>query len=116
MLATVGSYSDYMLTLWNWDEELVVLRAKAFSQEVFNVKFSSFFEGSLTTSGTGHIRFWKMASTFTGLKLQGQIGKFGTVEISDVADYAEFPDSKVRDMVPAHVRIGPAPKCRSRGS
>ena len=28
-------------------------------------------------------RFWKMASTFTGLKLQGQLGKFGHSEISE---------------------------------
>jgi hypothetical protein len=95
MLATVGSYPDYMLTLWRWEEEAVVLRAKAFSQEVFNVSFSPFFEGQLVTSGTGHIRFWKMALTFTGLKLQGEIGKFGAVELSDVADFAEFPDAKV---------------------
>lgn len=33
-------------------------------------RFSPYFPGSLTSSGTGHIRFWKMASTFTGLKLQ----------------------------------------------
>lgn len=70
MLGSVGSYPDYMLTLWRWEEEKVVLRAKAFSQEVFNIAFSPFFDGSLITSGTGHIRFWKMASTFTGLKLQ----------------------------------------------
>ena len=30
-------------------------------------------------------RFWKMASTFTGLKLQGQLGKFGRTELSDIA-------------------------------
>lgn len=30
------------------------------------------------------IRFWTMANTFTGLKLQGQIGKFGAKELSDV--------------------------------
>lgn len=70
MLATVGAYPDFMLTLWRWEDEAVVLRSKAFSQEVFNVKFSPFFDGRLNTSGTGHIRFWKMASTFTGLKLQ----------------------------------------------
>ncbi len=26
-----------------------------------------------------------MASTFTGLKLQGELGRFGTTEISDIA-------------------------------
>ena len=29
-------------------------------------------------------RFWTMANTFTGLKLQGEIGKFGTKELSDI--------------------------------
>lgn len=32
MLASVGSYPDYLLTLWNWEEEAIVLRSKAFSQ------------------------------------------------------------------------------------
>ena len=57
--------------------------------------FSPYLSGILTTCGTGHIRFWKMATTFTGLKLQGEIGKFGEVEISDIAGFIEFPDGKV---------------------
>ena len=36
-----------------------------------------------------------MASTFTGLKLQGQLGKFGKKEISDIEGYVELPDGKV---------------------
>jgi len=40
-------------------------------------------------------RFWKMAATFTGLKLQGQLGKFGKKEISDIEGYVELPDGKV---------------------
>lgn len=36
-----------------------------------------------------------MASTFTGLKLQGDIGKFGRVEISDINGFVELPDGKV---------------------
>lgn len=43
------------------------------------MQFSPHDDGRITTSGTGHIRFWKMANTFTGLKLQGDIGKFGKV-------------------------------------
>ena len=31
-----------------------------------------------------------------GLKLQGQIGKFGNVELSDIAAFVEMPDGKVR--------------------
>ncbi|GIM11863.1 hypothetical protein Vretimale_15319 [Volvox reticuliferus] len=94
-LASVGSFPDFLLTLWDWRAESIVLRAKAFSQDVYTVAFSPFFEGQLTTSGQGHIRFWRMASTFTGLKLQGALGKFGNVELSDVAGFVELPDGKV---------------------
>jgi WD40 repeat protein len=94
-LATVGSSPDYMLTIWNWETQSIILRYKAFGQEVLNVSFSQNTDGQLTTSGTGHIKFWKMAETFTGLKLQGQIGKFGKIDISDIAGYVELPDGKV---------------------
>ena len=95
MLATVGGYPDFWLTVWDWRNESIVLRSKAFSQDVFDVTFSPFFEGHLTTAGTGHLRFWKMAETFTGLKLQGDIGRFGNEDLSDIAGYAELPDGKV---------------------
>lgn len=35
-----------------------------------------------------------MASTFTGLKLQGQIGKFGAKELSDIEGQCCFADRK----------------------
>ena len=57
--------------------------------------FSQDDSGRLTTSGTGHIRFWNMASTFTGLKLQGEIGKFGKLDLSDIEAFVELPDGKV---------------------
>lgn len=40
-------------------------------------------------------RFWKIAQTFTGLKLKGEIAKFGQIELSDVTTFYEFPDGKV---------------------
>lgn len=43
----------------------------------------------------GHIKFWKVAETFTGLKLKGEIAKFGQVELSDVYAGYIFPDGKV---------------------
>lgn len=43
----------------------------------------------------GHIKFWKVAETFTGLKLKGLIAKFGQVELSDVVSYYIFQDGKV---------------------
>ena len=36
-----------------------------------------------------------MAKTFTGLKLQGSLGKFGKKEISDIEGYLELPSTKV---------------------
>lgn len=36
-----------------------------------------------------------MARTFTGLKLQGSLGRFGKREISDIEGYVELPDGKV---------------------
>ena len=57
--------------------------------------FSKYNENILSTSGMGHIKFWKVAETFTGLKLKGEIAKFGSVELSDIYSYYEFPDGKV---------------------
>ncbi|XP_036376519.1 cilia- and flagella-associated protein 44 [Megalops cyprinoides] len=95
LLASVGSAPDYMLTLWEWAQERVLLRCKAFSQDVFRVTFSPYNPGQLTTSGSGHVKFWKMANTFTGLKLQGQLGRFGKTALTDIEGYVELPDGKV---------------------
>jgi len=56
LLASVGSSPDYMLTIWDWKQEKIVLKSKAFSQDVFKVTFSADNEEQLTTSGSGHIR------------------------------------------------------------
>ena len=95
LLASVGGDPDYTLVVWNWREELIILRSKAFSTDVFRVSWATELEGQLTTAGSGHIRFWKMARTFTGLKLQGNLGKFGRTEISDIEGFVELPDGKV---------------------
>ena len=57
MLASQGGAPDFMLTLWDWRQETVVLRTKAFSQDVYKVTFSKYLKGVLTTSGTGHIKY-----------------------------------------------------------
>lgn len=41
------------------------------------------------------LRFWKMALTFTGLKLQGALGRFGKTAVTDITGYVELPDGKV---------------------
>lgn len=94
-IASVAMDPDYMLTIWDWQESFIMLRSKAFSQDVYKVAFSSDNDGILTTSGMGHIKFWRMASTFTGLKLQGYLGKFGASELTDIASFLQLPDGKV---------------------
>lgn len=42
MLASVGSSPDYLLTVWDWKQEQMLLKSKAFSQEVYRVNFSQF--------------------------------------------------------------------------
>ncbi|XP_037381439.1 cilia- and flagella-associated protein 44 [Talpa occidentalis] len=95
LLASVGGNPDHTLTIWNWKEEQTILRTKAFSQEVFKVSFNPEDDEQLTTSGVGHIKFWEMVFTFTGLKLQGSLGRFGKTATTDVEGYMEFPDGKV---------------------
>ena len=55
-LASVGSSPDFMLTVWKWKNEKIILRSKAFSQDVYRVAFAAENEGHLCTTGLGHIR------------------------------------------------------------
>lgn len=56
LLASLGSAPDYMLTIWDWKQENVVLRTKAFSQDIYKCTFSKDLKGILTSAGTGHIK------------------------------------------------------------
>ncbi|XP_053674678.1 cilia- and flagella-associated protein 44 [Anopheles nili] len=95
LLISQGIEPDYMLTVWNWSAAEIVLRCKSFSNDVLNVMFSPSVPGHITTCGLGHIKFWKMSKTFTGLKLQGELGRFGKTEISDIVGILPLPDEKV---------------------
>ncbi|MCQ2816611.1 MAG: hypothetical protein MJ252_05010 [archaeon] len=50
-LASVGGEPDYNMVIWDWKTEAIILKAKAFSQEVYRVQFSSLFEEKSITSG-----------------------------------------------------------------
>ncbi|CAK0841778.1 unnamed protein product [Prorocentrum cordatum] len=93
-LAALGCAPDYLLSVWDWTNERLLLKCKAYGQDVFSIRWGQ-FPGTLVSTGTGHIRFWKMATTFTGLKLQGDLGKFGATELSDIVAFVELPDGKV---------------------
>ena len=64
-------------------------------QDVYNVDFNASLYGLLVTSGLGHIRFWRMAETFTGLKLKGQTGRFGARNVTNIEAVIQFPDGQV---------------------
>jgi WD40 repeat protein len=61
LLASVGGEPDFTITVWDWMAQRVVLKAKAFSMDVYRVSFSPFSDDTLFTCGSGHIRFWRMA-------------------------------------------------------
>lgn len=61
LLASLGGDPDYTLTIWNWKNEKVILKNKAFGAEVYRVSFSPYTDDVLFSMGSIHIRFWKMA-------------------------------------------------------
>ncbi|KAH8872741.1 Cilia- and flagella-associated protein [Schistosoma japonicum] len=93
--ATVGCHPDYMLTIWEWRNEQIMLRCKAFSQEIYHITWSIDLIGKLTTTGIEHIKFWQISTTFTGLKLQGKLGKFDRINSFNVEGITILPDGKV---------------------
>ena len=94
-MVSQGGEPDYLITIWNWQLSKIILRNKCHGQDIFSVMFSPSVPGHLTTNGLGHIKFWKMATTFTGLKLKGELGRFGKTEISDILGVYPMPDEKV---------------------
>uniref|UniRef100_A0A6P7FPY4 Cilia- and flagella-associated protein 44-like n=1 Tax=Diabrotica virgifera virgifera TaxID=50390 RepID=A0A6P7FPY4_DIAVI len=95
LLVSQSGEPDYLITVWNWKEHKILLRNKSYVNDVYAVKFSPYIPGEITTCGVGHIKFWKMAHTFTGLKLQGELGRFGKTEYSDILGVLPMPDEKV---------------------
>ncbi|KAJ8927183.1 hypothetical protein NQ314_020459, partial [Rhamnusium bicolor] len=75
LLVSQGGEPDFLITVWTWLEHKILLRSKSYVNEVFRVKFSPYVPGQLTSCGLAHIKFWKMAHTFTGLKLKGELGR-----------------------------------------
>ncbi|CAD2219395.1 hypothetical protein AGDE_15188 [Angomonas deanei] len=94
-MATVATEPDYTLSLWDWEKKVLLLRNKCFSADVTTVGFSRFDHSLLVTGGSGHIKFWQTAKTFTGVKLQGNLGKFGRMEISNITAFETLPSGKV---------------------
>ncbi|PSN52091.1 hypothetical protein C0J52_03894 [Blattella germanica] len=95
MLCSQGGEPDYQITVWNWHASRIILRSQAYINDVFVCRFSPTVPGSITTSGVSHIKFWKMARTFTGLKLMGSLGRFGKTEMCNIIGFYSLPDGKL---------------------
>ena len=52
LLASIGGNPDYMLTVWDWRRESIVLRSKAFSQDIYRVSFSPELNKAPTSCST----------------------------------------------------------------
>ncbi|CEF99883.1 WD40 repeat [Ostreococcus tauri] len=91
LIASVSGLPDYWLTLWDLEMGAIVLRAKAHGQEVYDVSFRGGSSERLVTYGAGHIQFWRMVKTFTGLKLQGTLGKFNGEPLCNITGALELP-------------------------
>ena len=70
----------------------------------FSVRVFPYFALILAT-GAGHIKFWKMARTFTGLKLMGMPGRFGKTEMCDILGFIPLPDGKVLIIILNHLKL-----------
>ncbi|TDG46464.1 hypothetical protein AWZ03_007120 [Drosophila navojoa] len=95
LFASQAGYPDFIITIWRWEKAEVVLRAKSFQSNILYVHFSEHNPILLCSAGLSHIKFWKMANTFTGLKLKGDLGRFGKTDFSDICAMYMLPDENV---------------------
>ncbi|XP_067210276.1 cilia- and flagella-associated protein 44 isoform X2 [Linepithema humile] len=95
LLISQGGDPDYTITFWDWRKSEIALKCKSYNRDIYNVTISPLLPEYLVTSGSGHIKFWRISETFTGLKLKGEVGRFGQTEISDIIGVYIMPDGKV---------------------
>ncbi|TNJ28320.1 Coiled-coil protein [Giardia muris] len=91
LLAIVSCSPDYQLSIYDWQHEKLLLKAPAFTSDVYRVSFCRYTLDALITGGKNHLKLWEMAMTFTGPKLQGELAKFGILDSSDCTAFLELP-------------------------
>ncbi|KAL3267249.1 hypothetical protein HHI36_011382 [Cryptolaemus montrouzieri] len=94
LLVSQAGEPDYLITIYDWPRHTILLRTKSYVNDVYRVKFSEKVPGQLCSAGVAHIKFWKMCNTFTGLKLKGEVGRFGKTEYTDILGIQPMPDEK----------------------
>lgn len=94
-LVSQGHAPDFTLTVWDWRTSNIIHRTRSADIDVLNVVFSQHNGEQLVTGGVGHIQFWSMRETFTGMKLNGIPGRFGQADVCDIMGLCALPDRKI---------------------
>lgn len=51
LLVSQGGEPDHLITVWNWQKSVILLRTKSYVNDVYRVLFSPYVPGHLTTCG-----------------------------------------------------------------
>ncbi|XP_034946338.1 cilia- and flagella-associated protein 44 [Chelonus insularis] len=95
LLISQSGKPDFRLTIWEWKKEIILLQTQSYTQDVFNVRFSEYLTNHFVTCGVKHVKFWSMEHTFTGLKLEEKLGRFGNVPFSNIIGVYSMPDGTI---------------------
>ncbi|KAF6198565.1 hypothetical protein GE061_008313 [Apolygus lucorum] len=89
------SQTGATLTVWDIRQKTAITSFQNPDLTVSKAVFSSYDPDVFVTCGTGHIKFWRLQETFTGLKMESLPGKFGEVENNDVSAVCFLPEGRV---------------------
>ena len=62
---------------------------------VYNVLFSKTDSSLITTSGDGHINFWRIVTTGSGVKIDMTRGMFNNKPVTDIESFVQLGDGKI---------------------
>ena len=74
---------------------LLVGSCQGDSLNVYNVAFSKTDSSLVTTSGDGHINFWRIVGTGSGTKMDMERGMFSNKPVTDIESFVQLGDGKV---------------------
>ena len=94
-LCLQGSQPDFCISVWKWREGALVGSCQGDNLNVYNVAFSKTDSSLVTTSGDGHINFWRIVNTGSGVKMDMTRGMFNNKPVTDVESFVQLSDGKV---------------------
>lgn len=96
LMVSQGDAPDYSITVWKWADEQIILKyPNEFDGRAVTACFSAFNVDQLVSAGIGHIKFWTICRTFTGLKLKCMRGRFEKRDVSDIMAVCSLSDGRV---------------------